>query len=246
MDVSDRPFLRPAVQAQHLLDAWPEASAVIEHDGDISAVNSGWTRFARENGGDPNRVGVGTNYLYVCARSVEQGDSDAARALDGIRRVLDGRSASVRVEYDCSSPAIFRQFVLRITAVDGRRALASHLDVTRRTRAERDAAMTLPSADEYSTAFSAVGPLAELSARERVVVVLLLRGHRVPAIAEELFVSPSTVRSQLSSAFAKLGVSSQPELIELIRNELRGASCAAQRGAYSSSAMLSGSRNSRM
>ncbi len=53
-----------------------------------------------------------------------------------------------------------------------------------------------------------------LSPRERAVVEALVRGGRTVTIARELFVSQSTVRSHLSSAFRKLGVSSQAELME--------------------------------
>jgi len=61
-----------------------------------------------------------------------------------------------------------------------------------------------------------VPSLLELSSREFDVVTRLLAGHRVPAIAKTLFVSQSTVRNHLSSAFKKLGVESQQELIDLL------------------------------
>jgi DNA-binding CsgD family transcriptional regulator len=54
-----------------------------------------------------------------------------------------------------------------------------------------------------------------LSDREAQVVRLLLSGLRVPLIARELNLSPSTVRNQLSMVYRKLGVSSQQELILL-------------------------------
>ena len=59
--------------------------------------------------------------------------------------------------------------------------------------------------------------LGELTSRELVVLTRLLDGHRVPAIAAELFVSPSTVRNHLSSIYAKLGVHGQVDLIRLLR-----------------------------
>lgn len=58
--------------------------------------------------------------------------------------------------------------------------------------------------------------LAELSAREWEVLRELLAHNRVAAIARKLFISPATVRNHLKSIFAKLGVHSQQELLELI------------------------------
>lgn len=58
---------------------------------------------------------------------------------------------------------------------------------------------------------------AALSARERDVLDLLAEGRRVTDVAERLFVSRSTVRSHLSQLFRRFEVSSQPELLELVR-----------------------------
>jgi DNA-binding CsgD family transcriptional regulator len=54
---------------------------------------------------------------------------------------------------------------------------------------------------------------ALLSPRECEIVRLLLDGERVPAIAEKLVVSQSTVRNHLAASFKKLGVHSQQELL---------------------------------
>lgn len=59
------------------------------------------------------------------------------------------------------------------------------------------------------------GEACVLSEREAQVVRLLLSGIRVPLIARQLHLSPSTVRNQLSAIYRKLGVSSQQELILL-------------------------------
>lgn len=59
--------------------------------------------------------------------------------------------------------------------------------------------------------------LSGLTNRELEIVARLLAGDRVPVIAERLFLSQSTVRNHLSSAFAKLGVESQQETIDLLR-----------------------------
>lgn len=60
-------------------------------------------------------------------------------------------------------------------------------------------------------------PRHALSSRELDVVGRLLTGDRVPAIAKALFLSQSTVRNHLSAVFRKFGVSSQQELINLLR-----------------------------
>lgn len=60
--------------------------------------------------------------------------------------------------------------------------------------------------------------LAEVSPRESEVLELLVHGDRVPAIAEQLFISEHTVRNHLKSMFRKTGTSSQSELIQFVRN----------------------------
>ncbi|MBX7192498.1 MAG: response regulator transcription factor [Sandaracinaceae bacterium] len=62
------------------------------------------------------------------------------------------------------------------------------------------------------------GPSLEgLSSREREIVEQLLAHKRVPAIAKALFISPHTVRNHLKNVFAKVGVSSQQELLDALR-----------------------------
>jgi DNA-binding CsgD family transcriptional regulator len=55
-----------------------------------------------------------------------------------------------------------------------------------------------------------------LSSRQWEVLSRLLRGERVPSIAEALFVSPSTIRNNLSEIFRIFDVHSQSELLSLL------------------------------
>jgi len=69
---------------------------------------------------------------------------------------------------------------------------------------------------------SAVAPadhprLNELSEREREVLTELIAGSRVPTIAEKLFISQNTVRNHLKAIYRKVDVSSQGDLIEMVR-----------------------------
>ena len=60
-------------------------------------------------------------------------------------------------------------------------------------------------------------PAARLTPREQEVLDRLMDGQRVAWIADDLFVSSSTVRDHLSAIFRKVGVHSQAELIRRLR-----------------------------
>ena len=57
-----------------------------------------------------------------------------------------------------------------------------------------------------------------LSRREAEVLDLLARGRDVPYVAEELVISKNTVRTHTKSIFAKTGVHSRQELIDLVES----------------------------
>ena len=85
----------------------------------------------------------------------------------------------------------------------------------------RELGRGLRALDSGAAAFALdqIGPAGaeRLSSRESEIVARLLTGDRVPAIAQALFLSQSTIRNHLSGAFAKLGVTSQQELVDLYR-----------------------------
>lgn len=60
---------------------------------------------------------------------------------------------------------------------------------------------------------------AELTDRERQVYQLAARGADRNEIANELFISPETVRTHLQRVYQKLGVHSQTELMSLSRTD---------------------------
>ena len=63
--------------ARAVLDALPDATAVLDSAGTIVDVNRAWLMFALDNGGQPESTGVGVNYLDLCARSAAAGCTDA-------------------------------------------------------------------------------------------------------------------------------------------------------------------------
>ena len=65
--------------------------------------------------------------------------------------------------------------------------------------------------------FRADSALQQISSRERQVLELLGQGYRPRSIAEQLTVSPETVRNHLKAMFKKTGTHSQEELTALLR-----------------------------
>jgi two-component system, NarL family, invasion response regulator UvrY len=61
--------------------------------------------------------------------------------------------------------------------------------------------------------------LAELSARERQILLLVVRGRTSAAIAEHLHLSPKTVDSYRSRLMSKLGIGDIPALVRLAIRE---------------------------
>jgi two-component system, chemotaxis family, CheB/CheR fusion protein len=120
--------------------ASPVASiAVLDRDGRILAVNGAWEQFARENGESTlTAVGVGVNYLAACRAGMDSGDEFAAKALNGLRGVIDGDRAIFTLEYPCHTPTEDRWFQMTVTPAriaDGG-VVVAHLPITDRKRAE--------------------------------------------------------------------------------------------------------------
>ena len=125
--------------ARAVLDALPDATAVLDNTGSILAVNHTWRMFALDNGGRADTTGVGVNYLDLCARSAAVGCEDAHAAAVGLRAVLAGQTVQSELEYPCPSPAADRWFLLRIIPLAGAApgAVTSHVNITRRKMAEQ-------------------------------------------------------------------------------------------------------------
>ena len=54
------------------------------------------------------------------------------------------------------------------------------------------------------------------------MLTLLATGHRVPHIADELFLARGTVRNRIVALGDALGVRGQAEIVQLVRSEVRG------------------------
>ncbi|PSP27490.1 transcriptional regulator, partial [Halobacteriales archaeon QH_2_65_14] len=113
------------------LDTLPFNIAVVDEDGTIIFTNGAW----REFGGDDGDM-VGANYF----RGVDETDDEhAARAMEGLRQVIDGERELFELEYPCHSPERRRWFLMRATRLagsDGGHVVVAHIDITQRKLAE--------------------------------------------------------------------------------------------------------------
>ena len=75
-----------------------------------------------------------------------------------------------------------------------------------------------PDPSPTSCAFEGSG----LSAREREVVDLLLKGNTLAAISRKLFISENTTRGHMKRIYRKFDVHSRQELIDLIEGRAGG------------------------
>ena len=125
--------------AAAVLDALPDATAVLDASGLIVAVNHAWQMFALDNGGVSESTGIGVNYLEICDRA-SPGCEDASLAACGIREVLQGDTIQSDLQYPCPSPTADRWFLLRVTRLAGRAGgvVASHVNITKQMRIERE------------------------------------------------------------------------------------------------------------
>ena len=126
-------------ELQQTLDSLSAHIAIVDESGEIVAVNEVWRAFAKANGGDPEKVSEGANYLQVCDSATGLYSEEAAAFVEGIRAVLSRRQESFEMEYPCHSPTERRWFMGRVTRFSGagtRRAVISHENITVRKLAE--------------------------------------------------------------------------------------------------------------
>ena len=134
----------PARADAALLDAMPDAMAILDIAGTIVAINRAWMDFSVRNGGRAHTTGVGVSYLDVCSRALANGCEDAGKVLGGLRNVLGGQALLSEFDYACPSPDERSWFLLRITPLAGPTpgAVVSHVNITRRRLAEQVDALT--------------------------------------------------------------------------------------------------------
>lgn len=127
------PLPDAGVGASIALDAMREHVCLVDAHGTIIYANAAWSAFARDNGGDPQLTGVGSNYLNVCGAASGDERADAKSFRSALLDVLEGRAPHRELEYPCHSPHELRWFVATISQLPPTgpaRALIVHRPVT--------------------------------------------------------------------------------------------------------------------
>jgi len=121
-----------------VFNSLPGHMAVLDRRGIIVAVNESWQRAADESGVELSKAGVGVNYLEVCRRAAETGDTSAEAALCGIRAVLRGEQNEFSLEYQGHGKDAEQWATLFVTPLKRQEggAVVTHVDITKRKRAE--------------------------------------------------------------------------------------------------------------
>lgn len=143
-DISERKRSRQLLKTslsfnKGILASLKSQIAVMNKVGIIIEVNKAWNDFAKANGEtNLERVSIGSNYLEVCQKAIDSGDSIAADALQGILSVVHKEEPFFTLEYPCDSPTEKRWFLLQVTSFesDDQKIVVSHEDITKRKEAE--------------------------------------------------------------------------------------------------------------
>ncbi|XZE45079.1 response regulator [Pirellulaceae bacterium SH467] len=125
--------------ARSALDALSSHVVILDENGMILATNKSWREFAKQNGGDPAKVGVGTNYMKSCQASASRPLEAASTINAAIRDIVAGKRTEFSLEYECHSPTEQRWFVCRLSRFSGPgavRVVVAHENITSIRRAE--------------------------------------------------------------------------------------------------------------
>lgn len=129
-------------QQTAILDTLPANIALLDRDGVILNINSGWRDYGVSNDYIGPDIGLGLNYIEVCEAAVGDDGDTALAVADGLRTILAGETeqATFTLTYPCHSPEEQRWFRLMATPLPGpgrpRGAVVMHIDVSERKLAE--------------------------------------------------------------------------------------------------------------
>lgn len=178
-----------------------------------AVVANGWAVVARGESVDQLLADRGGSVPACAVLAARRPDRRAAVAVAEIRAELEDLPLVLLCD--------------RASAGDVRRALKFGVDgvvLLERIESALAAVISVVVSGQISVPMSNRGEVGQevLTIREKQILGLVVTGLTNAQIATKMFLAESTVKSHLSSAFAKLGVSSRHEAVGLILDPDRG------------------------
>lgn len=107
-------------QYQDSLNALSANICVIDETGTIVMVNNTWKKFARDNSAEPEKTGVGCNYLQICRNTEGEDRDEAMEFAAGIIDVLSGIKGKFSLDYTRYSTDNIKGFTGTVTPLPDR------------------------------------------------------------------------------------------------------------------------------
>jgi signal transduction histidine kinase len=196
---------------REIWDSIPGSAVALDARGTIVDANPAWrdTAIAR---GAPGNAFVGESYLEVARRAAVAGDITAARALDGLCRVLSRKSERFSMEYESRAPDHTDPRWYRLSAFALKRptrgAIVLHWDITDR----RISDLSIQQARDHLADIQRLSTMSELAT----------------SIAHELNQPLATIMASASTARRQLGDNGEAPLRPIIDDIMEATARAAE------------------
>jgi len=225
----ERPLRSRGALARAIIDSIDARVAVLDPKGKIIMTNRAWEQFALENSaGQPEKLGVGANYVRVCRSASGESAEGAKDVLVGLGEVLSGQAQNFCFEYPCHSPTDRRWFLLQATGLGSRAggAVLLHIDVTARKlmegrilEQERARVMTIGLLKGQEEEQSRIARELHDGLNQRLGLMLLDLGmllSQIPQGSADLIASLNKLQAQMKQLSADIGrISHQLHPVEL-------------------------------
>jgi len=146
---------------QAVLDSLTAEVAVLDHIGQITAVNTAWRQFGLTVAGETTPISPGHNYLVSLKNAAHGGDTTAQNALEGIEAVRTGARDRFSFEYLCQTPTESRWFAMTVMPLHGPwdGLVVTHEEISARKQAEQEREHLLTQT-QHLQKMQAIGTLA--------------------------------------------------------------------------------------
>ncbi len=146
---------------QAVLDSLTAEVAVLDHTGQITAVNTAWRQFGQAVAGEATPISPGHNYLASLKHAAQGGDHTAQHALEGIEAVRTGARDRFSLEYLCQLPTEARWFAMTVMPLHGPwdGLVVTHEEISARKQAEQEREHLLTQT-QHLQKMQAIGTLA--------------------------------------------------------------------------------------